>query len=760
MNNYLAKNDLSHPADSFYPAHNHAVQMVNAGTPAEREVSFREIWRVLHKRRLIISLCTLGCLTLAALITFGFKPKYRSTAVVQVNRESTDALGVEELTGRRPDEAALGFMVTLETHAAALQSDVLALQVVRELNLESRPELRSKQFWSDYFMRFADDSRLPLEEAPHRRAEVLKAFHKSLRVSAEPGTRLIRVQFYSPDPKVSALVVNKLVNDYIERNFQIRYAATKQAADWLSAQLADLKSQVEMSQQQMVDYEREAGILGTDESHNIVMTRLEAISKQLTDAELNRIVAQAVWQLAKTGNPELVSGLMANSSTETSPSPMAMTLTLIQGLRSQEAHLKADYAQASTKYGSAYPRLIQMQNQIKDLEASIKTQVDNLAARAENNYRAALQTENNLRASFEQAKAEANRMNDSAVQYTIVKHEAESSRDLYDGLLKRFKEAGVLASLRSTNILLLDPAVPTDRPARPIIPLNLALGLLGGLVIGVTGAFVRENLHETIDTVDQVEGAVLAPTLAMIPRWTPAFKPNRLKPPKVLAAARVGIPMLAQPRSQAGEAYRTLRACVSHTDPSLKPRVLMVTSAMREEGKTTTSLNYAAALAQQGKRVLLVEADFRRPALKQRLNLSTTQGLSSMLEGAPATGLPAPIPSIPKLSVIPAGPESVSAPEMLGSPNMALLFLKWRTEYDYVVVDTPPVLAASDALTLSDYCDATILVVRAGVTTKQSAARVRHELAQTRTGITGVVMNAIDPRSPEFRPYYGRHRVV
>ncbi|MGA2077572.1 MAG: polysaccharide biosynthesis tyrosine autokinase [Terriglobia bacterium] len=755
MNNYLARNDTSNQPDSIYYTHRRAVDRVNPMAPAEREISFREMWRVLHKRRLTFGLCTLCTLTLAALITFAFKPKYRSTAVVQVNKESTDALGVDELTGRRSDEAALGFMVTLETHAAALQSDALALQVVRELDLESRPEFRSKQFWSDYFMRFMDDSKMPLEEAPHRRAEVLKAFHKNLRVNTEPGTRLIKVQFYNPDPTVSAQVINTLVNDYIERNFQIRYAATKQASGWLSEQLADLKNQVEMSQQRMVDYEREAGIFGTDESHNIVMTHLEDISKQLTDAESNRILAQAVWQLAQAGSPELVSGLVGNSTTMTSPTTMTMTLTLIQTLRSQEAQLKADYAQASTKYGSAYPRLIQMQNQIKDLDGSIKAQVENLAARAENDYQAALQTENGLHASFEQAKGEANKMNDSAVQYTIMKHEAESSRDLYDGLLKKFQEAGVIASLRSTNILLWDPATPTDRPARPIVPLNLAIGLFGGLLLGGAGAFFRENLDQTIDTVDQLESAALGSSLAVVPKWR-AIKPSLLKPAKGLNPASNGILMLSQPQSHAAEAYRTLRACILEMDPTTMPKVILVTSATREEGKTTTSLNCAVALAQQGPRVLLVEADLRRPALKTRLNLSATHGLSSMLGGAPPTGLPVSIPSVPNLSVIPAGPESPSPAEMIGSPSMTQLVEKWRAEYDFVVVDTPPVLSASETLVLSAHCDAVIVVVRSGVTTKHSIARLRNLFLRTRAAITGVVMNAIDPRSPENRAYYRR----
>jgi capsular exopolysaccharide synthesis family protein len=750
MSTYLATNDR------FAQPHAGAaaIPRVFPDVSAQKEAPVAEFWRVLHKRRVSISLWALGSFALAAAFTFAFAPKFRSTATVQVNKESSEAMGVDDLTGKKPDESPLDFMVTLETDAAALKSDALALQVAQELNLERRPEFRGHQFWSDYFLKFADDSKLPLAQATHRRAEVVKAFQKNLVVTTEPGTRIIKVQFYSPDPAVAAAVANTLVNDYVERNYEIRYAATKQVSDWLSGQLSQLKNQVESSEEQMVGYEKQAGILGTDESHNIVMTRLQDVSKQLTDAESNRILAQAVWRLAQSGNPEMVSGLVGNSTTATSPTTMSMTLTVIQNLRSQEAQLKADYAQASTKYGPAYPRLIQMQNQIKDLDDSIQSQVANLAVRAQNDFQAAQQTENDLRQSFEQAKAEANQMTDSAVQYTIVKHEAESSRDLYDGLVKKFQEAGVIASLHPNNLTVWDPATPSDRPARPIVPLNLGIGLFGGLAMGVALAFFRESIHQTVDTEDQVESALLTPSLASVPRWNAPAK-KALKPSKSGPSTQDGVLMLAQPHSHAAEAFRTLRACLQQMDSNGRPKVIMVTSAMHAEGKSTTSLNCAVALAQQGARVLLVEADLRKPVLKKRLSVGTSDGLSTLLKGGAPTTIPAPVPSIPNLWVVPAGPEPSNPAELLGSTGMTALIAKWRVEFDCVVIDTPPVLQASDALAISGQCDSILLVVRAGVTTKRSLARVRSLFMHTYAPLTGVVLNAINPNSPENRPYYG-----
>ena len=386
-----------------------------------------------------------------------------------------------------------------------------------DLKLENLPEFSPKPLWKG-FTKSPDESRLPLDEAPHRRASVLKIYHKSLKVDAVDGTRIIKISFYSPDADVATDVVNSLVSNYEEQQFRTRFAATAQVSDRLSKQLDDLKDQVAASEVALVQYQKQSGLLGVDETHNVVMTRLDEADKQVVAAERDRILAQAVWQLARSGNPELISALAATSST-TGSMINTNAQSTIQSLRAQQSQLKVEYAQAAAKYGSSHPKLLQMQGELNQLDANIQTEVQNLATRAQNDFLTAQQNENGLRAAFERAKADANTLNDKNVQYSIMKHEVESKRDLYDSLFKQLKEAGVLAGLRSTNIVIVDPARPSDKPAKPIVPLNLAIALFGGLLVGVTGAFVAENLDNTVKTPDDAEQIAMAPALGLIPRW-------------------------------------------------------------------------------------------------------------------------------------------------------------------------------------------------------------------------------------------------
>ena len=747
----VPKNEAEHPEIPARPVFPRAARVI-AEEPPEPQISFTSLWRMFCKRKWFLVASTGVCFALALLVTLVSTSKYRSTSTIEFNKENSDALDLND--ARTGDANSMDYVVAQQTQVNALKSDDLALQVVNQLGLERRKEFKAKQFISDYFHTFPNEANLPLQKAPHRRAEALKMFQKNLKVDILPGTRMITVQYFSPDPQVAADVVNTLVSDYQEQYMRVRMSATMQVSDWLSKQLDDLKAQVEGSQQRLVDYQKQAGILGADESHNIVMTRLEEVDKQLTEARGNRILAQAVAQLARTGNPELISGLVGNSATY-STSTMPSTLSLIEQLRAEQAQLRSQYAQAASQFGPAYPKLIELQSQLRDLDDSIKTESGVLVARAQNDLLAAQQTESGLAATFEQAKVDANQMNDNSVHYTVLKHELESSRDLYDELQKKLKEAGVLAGLRSTNVVILDPGLTSDRPARPIIPLNLGFGVFAGLLIGVGGVFVLENIDETISTPDDAEQITMVPSLGMIPRWKRPSKAIKSSTPAGVSIRETKILVASQPNSQAAEAYRAIRTAILEVTRRGVSNVLLVTSALPEEGKTTTSLNCAAAFAQLGARVLFVEADMRRPKVSALLNVDMSVGLSSLLGEEKCLDLPLRVPSMPRMCLIPAGPRTTYPAELLGTPRMAELVTQWRSEYDFVVIDTPPVLSVTDAVVLAPLCDAVILVARSHVTKRQALHRARSLFLRTRTRVAGVVLNGFDIDSPDYGAYYG-----
>ena len=732
-----------------------ATPVFAAAEPAA-EISFADIWRILAKRKRIIAAATCGLFAIGLAYTLISTPKYESTSTIQFNKENSDSLTPEDTHALLNDAGAMDYHLTQQTQVDTLKSDTLALQVIRDLKLENRPEFSRKPLW-DRFLTHPDESPLPLEKATHRRAIVLKAYHNNLRVDVVDGTRMIKISFLNPDAEIAAAVVNSLVSNYQEQQFRTRFAATAQVSDRLSKQLDDLKDQVAASQEALAQYQKQAGILGIDETHNIVMTRLEEADKQVVAAEGDRILAQAVWQLAKSGNPELISDLAA-MSTATRSLTNPNSQFQIENLRAQQTQLKLAYSQASAKYGSSNPKLLEMQNELSQLNAEIQTEIQNLTTRAHNNYLTAQQTESSLQASFERAKEGANVLNDRNVQYSIMKHEVESKRDLYDSLFKQLKEAGMLAGLRSTNIVMVDPARPSDRPAKPLVALNLALFLMGGLVVGLGGAFVAENCDDTIATPDDAEQITLVPALGLIPRW----KFRKSAPgattsisPALSVPSRSQAVVLSSPQSQIAEAYRTVRTSILQASRRGTSNVFLVTSALPEEGKTTTALNCAAALAQQDHRVLLVEADMRRSTLESKLNFDGQGGLSSIIPAGSASTVPVQFPSLPTLSVLVAGPRPSNPAELLGSPRMAELIQEWRSKYDFIILDTPPVLSVTDAVVVSAHCDAVILVVRSGVTTKQSLIRVRDLFMRSRKRIAGVVMNAFDLKSVDHYLYLG-----
>jgi polysaccharide biosynthesis transport protein len=274
-------------------------------------------------------------------------------------------------------------------------------------------------------------------------------------------------------------------------------------------------------------------------------------------------------------------------------------------------------------------------------------------------------------------------------------------------------------------------------------------------MVGVGGAFALENFDETVTTPDQAEALSLGPALGLVPRsklLNGKAKARKLKGP---TATYPSILVASRPHSQVAEAYRSLRTSIMQTGRRGENTVLLITSALPDEGKTTTSLNCAAALAQQGKSVLLVEADMRHPSIGGQLGLGGSTGLSSLIAKSETRGLPIRVTSIPNLSIVPAGPKPQQPAELLGSPRMDELIKAWRAEYNYIVIDSPPMLAVTDAVVLAPYCDAAVLVVRWGVTKKQSLLRVRDLFKQSHTRIAGLVINAFDQRSSDYSQYFG-----
>lgn len=695
----------------------------------DKIITLREIWRVLRKRKLLVLGCLGGMVALAGMVSALLPKRYEAVARVLVNPQDSNALGLDPM--EVVAGAGLSNDIVQQTQVRVLQSDPLAWDVIKRLRLDQSNDFAGKLTTArgEAFERVS----------AARKVLMLMAFHAALHVDAVPKTELIEVRFRARDPQIAANVANDLTSAYIERTFRTRYEATMQASDWLSKQLDDLKKNVEASQQRFTEYQKKSGIIGTDEPHNIFIVQLDELDKQMAAAEAERILREARFRVAASGNPELIADVAPTST-------MAI-------LRAQQADLKDQYAQLASKYGNAYPRVTQVRAQQRQVEVGITTQVKEIRDRFEKEYQAALKTEQMLSAELEKQKQEAYRMNDAGIQFAILKRDFDSSRDLYEGLMKKLKEAGIVAGLHSTNVDVIDPAEIPVAPAEPRVLLNLVIGLMLGSFSGAGLAFLLESLDATISTPEQGEILANLPVLGVIPH----LGLNGSHGHEPLLKGEEDVPLLlSRPNSHFAEAFRALRTTLLLSSPGVPPKVIMISSAAPGEGKTTLSVNCAVALAQKGSRVLLVDADMRRSGAQGHLRMQGELGLSSCLAGSrDACEFIKPLAVEGRLDFMPAGRRPPNPVELLDSERMRRLLEQWRNEYDHIVIDTPPLGSLSDALVLSPFADAVLLVARSEQTSRQSLCRARDILARVSAHTVGVIINDLNLQSVDYYSYYG-----
>ena len=714
-----------------------------AANPAHFRVpSLRDYLRIFLRHKWTVISATIVALALGAVISFATIPVYEAVGRIVINRESEDTAGLKstEATGEETD---YDYMVTMDTQMRILESDAVAKLVIRKLSLDSNPAFAGKQ--AALSAATPDVSAPELRYIdPHREAALVSKFRGALEISSIPRTRLMEISFASQNPDLAQKVVNTLIDTYIEQNYKTRLDATTRTSVWLSQQLSELELKVEEAQEKLVRYQKDHGIVGLDEKQNIITSKLDDLNKNLTAAQADRMEKEALNKIASSGNPELLADLDSSSS--------------LAKLRSQEADLHRQLAQASVMFDARYPAVKELQNQLNSVQTDIKAEIERLALKYKQEYVASVEHEKLLQAALEKQKNEENNLSESAIEYDSLKRDVESGRQLYENLLAKSKEVGILTGLHSSNIRIVDPASVPTVPVKPNFPHNLVISLLVGLAAGMSIAFVMESLDDGVRSVEQLQTATELPLLAVIPLDSAKASPTltifgndaaRAQRPGVVAS-------VLRPRSDISEAYRALRTTVLLSRDAKYVKVLMVTSALPQEGKTTTSINLSVVLAQQSGKVLLIEGDMRRASICRTLGMKADVGLNDVLVGnANFESAVQSVPGIQNLWVLPAGSNALYPSEVLGSPQMKELLASLREQYDHIIIDTPPALAVTDAVMLSAVADATIVVTRSGTTNKAALRRVYEVLNQVDARLIGVVLNAMD--LTQFgQEYYGR----
>ncbi len=572
---------------------------------------------------------------------------------------------------------------------------------------------------------------------PAVRETLVNVFRGGLKITRQGHTSILIISYTSRNPALASLIVNNLIDNYIERSFRDNYASTAKVSGWLSSQLNDLKGNLEKSQQQMIKYQRDLGIVGFDPKDSVVTSSLEELNKQLADVEVDRMVKEARLHSIQSAAPEVI-----DAAASTDPA--------LQASKQQLTQLRTQYTAMMQTYGSAYAPLKTIKAQIDQLEHNLAVAENAEVARAQKEYDAARTNEDMLRNRLNEEEQKAFDNGQKGIQFEFARSQYEANRLLYDGLQQRLQEAGIIAGLHTTSIHVIDSADVPTYPSAPRTKVNVAIGTTLGLMLGFILAFLLESLDTNLKTMTDIERTLGLPLLAAIP----AVGSEELVPSDFREAA---VSRGASSWSRIAEALRGLRTSILLSSPGAPPKVLMITSTRPSEGKSSLATLTAVTFALNGARVLLIDADLRRPTVHLRFRMGKGLGLSSVLSGK-ATVEEAILewPELPSLHIMTSGPVPPLPSELLGSKQMEEIIADLRNSYDFILIDTPPVLPVTDAAILSRLTDAAVLVIRYGAAQRHVVQRSVDMLDRSGAHLLGVAVNAVDFKAPEYSEYYGR----
>jgi capsular exopolysaccharide synthesis family protein len=689
----------------------------------------------------IIALGTFAC--------FLMTPKYSATATIEVEQENQIEGGSGSSATNQPTSDEL--RSEIQTDLGILMSQGLAIRVITQLNLQQWPP----------FDRFIDPGERgrSLAESPHTRESMFKLFERNLKVTSPEDTRLINITYQNSDPVLAANIANALSHLFIEDAMERHQRLTAQASYWLQQELDDLKKQVETSEQNLADYERQSGLAGIELSgdssgngtssvavspHNTITERLFALNQELTQAEANRISTEMVYRLVQTQDPEVVLGLgTMNGASAIGGAGGTLTsdsgIELVRTLRAQEGALSRQYAGLAATYGPNDSKMIQMQQQMDAVKQQMQAELDRIRQRAANAYLYAKRNESTIRQQFTEQQSAADAMADKTVKLQVLGQEAYSNRALYENLFSKLQTASLASGVRAARIDLVDQARPAGSPSSPEYAKYIALIAGFGLFAGITAAFLRESMDQTLRSPRHLTEAFNLPMLGYVPNFFDK---------KLLKAGDGGSQLISAPQSPYSESFRAIRTAILLGIPATNSRSILVTSAIEGEGKTVTVYNLGVAFAQQGARVLLIDADLRNPQLHRHFGAELSPGLSNCVGEAASQDVSHVVrhSTLPTLYMLAAGKQPDLPTELFGTAAFEALLRTSEARYDYLLIDSPPMLPVADASVIAAKVGGIIAVVRSGYTTRALFSALVQSLDRTRTPVLGIVLNDVRPK--------------
>lgn len=724
-----------------------------ANKPGQRP-HLRDYMQIIQKRRWILITVFIVLVTTVAIDTFRMEPIYRATTTILIEKENPTVVNIQEIMAINAADTDY-----YQTQYKILESESLAQRVIDRLSLRSNPDFNPPPetgFHPLAYLSGVINSLLSPKGTANSPAKILSAedkleakligrFLKNLQIEPVRNSRLVGVSFESTDPALAARVANSLAENYTKMILETRFAASTEATAWLTQNLEGLKKKVEDSERALQEFMNKERIISVPTlekaeriSENIVAQRLSELNTEVTKAKAGRIALETMIRELQgiSGNPDMMEAI-----------PAAIDNRLIQELKAVYARLYGEYSLLSEKYGPKHPKIVQLHSQLTELKDNISQEVSKIARSLETQYKSALAREQTLLTALEAQKQEALDLNKKVIRYGILKREVEGNKQMYENFLMRLKETSVTAGLKTSNIRVIDPAKVPERPVKPRVMLNLLLAIISGLTLGTGLAFFYEYLDNTLRTPEDIENFLQIPSLGVIG----IFQTAKGNP------GGEELITLSDPRSNISEAFRNLRTNVLYSSYDPPRKLILITSALPIEGKTLVAANLAAVLALTGRKVLLLDTDMRKPRLHKLFEVERQPGIAQYLIGEAEPNQIIRETRVANLKLAPCGDIPPNPSELLGSERMISFLSENKDQFDYILLDSAPLVSVTDALVLAGQMDGIILIIKGNETARDPVRRSLRQLEEVKAKVLGAVLNQVDLKKEGYYYHYYRY---
>ncbi|KEI70747.1 GumC family protein [Endozoicomonas elysicola] len=696
-------------------------------------IDLRQIFHVLNNHRWAILGFTAAVTLIAILVVFSMTPIYQATSVLQIEQEQAKVVSIEEIYGIEGGNDSY-----LNTQFEVLKSRGVLEKVVNKLNLLNNPEFNTRLQeapWYAGLLDWRDWLGLKEPEAEVDPATVMRDTINvlSAHVSIEPvrKTQIVKIHAQSESPQLAARIANAIANAYIESYMESKLSLTLNATDWMQGRLGELSEKLKIAEQELQDYREEEQLIDLEGVLTVSSNELKALTESLVQVRNKLAVSENIYKRIRSG--EMKQG--DNQSLQA-----VLQHPLIQDLKQDESKLERQVLDMSRRYGPKHPSMISAQSELESIRENLNIQIRNIVDGVERDYEIDKANEKSLQIAVENVKKKVQDINRKQFRLRALEREVQTNKDLYDAFFKRIQETSATSDLQTANARIVDQAFTPQVPVKPKKKLIVGIAALLGLMVSCGIAFLLEMLNNTIRTTRDVEEKLNLPVLGVLPKLTDK---------KLLDHVFNLFNDKGQPGF--GEAVRTIRTSVNLTAMDQQHRLFAVTSTVPGEGKSSTASNLALALGQLGK-TLLVDCDLRRPVVGKNFHIKGgSAGLANLL--ADTAGLNDAVHKLEGIDIIPCGQVPPNPQELLSSERFSALLKQLREQYDYVVLDCPPVQNVSDVLMVSRHCDGLVYVVEAGRMQANAVQAAVGRLLQARAPVTGAVLNKIDPKAKDTYGY-------